>query len=71
MKISKYKVSRLLNILLCFILMIYAMIKIYQEWSKFGEYTVLSFVASFIIYGDIIGFVHLTIDYILRKYFKK
>lgn len=71
MKISKYKVSRLLNILFCFILMIYIMIKIYQEWSMFGVYTIFSFVASFIIHGTIIGFIYLTIDYVLRKHFKK
>lgn len=61
------KINALVFIALTILLMIY----VYFEWSKFGEYTCLSFFASCIIHGGFGMFLLYCFDSLIVKMSKK
>lgn len=68
---SGYKAGKALNAILCVALLIVIMRCVYNEWSKHGVYTILSFFVSVFIHGTLVGMMYLGIDYLLRKFLTK
>lgn len=65
---SGYKAGKALNAILCVALLIVIMRCVYNEWSKFGDYTVWSFFMSLFIHGTLVGMTYLGIDWLLKKF---
>lgn len=66
-----YRALRVVNLLACFAFLIFMMIAVCDEWSLYGEYTALSFIASLAVYGTLAALIYFTIDYILQRIFKE
>lgn len=66
-----YRALRVVNLLACFAFLIFMMIAVCDEWSLYGEYTALSFIASLAVYGTLSVFAYVAINFILRRIFKE
>ena len=53
-----YKIGRVLNAIVCMALLVTIMIAAYNEWSKYGAYTIWSFVVSLFIHGPLSGMIY-------------
>lgn len=65
---NSYKVGKALNAILCVALLIIIMRCAYNEWSKYGAYTIWSFVVSLFMHGTLSGMIYLGIDWLLKKF---
>lgn len=66
-----HRALRIVNLVACFAFLIFMMIAVYDEWSMYGEYTILSFIASLAVYGTLTALIHFSVEYILRRIFKE
>jgi uncharacterized integral membrane protein len=64
------KIAKIVNTIVCIVLLVFVMQKIYGVWSEYGPYTWLSFIFSLIIHGSVIGMGYLGINWLLDKILK-
>lgn len=64
------KIAKIINTIVCIVLLVFVMQKIYDVWSMYGPYTWLSFVSSLIIHGGVVVMIYLGINWLLNKYIK-
>lgn len=64
------KIAKITNAIVCTVLLVFLMQKIYGVWSEYGPYTWLSFIFSLIIHGGVIGMGYLGINWLLDKLLK-
>ena len=68
---SGYKIGRATNVVLSVALTVALMITVYHEWSKYGEYTVFSFLCSVIFHGSGGVVFYCLVDYLLKRFLKE
>ena len=66
-----HRALRVVNLLACFVFLIFMMIAVCDEWSLYGEYTALSFIASLAVHGTLTALIYFAIDYVLQRIFKE
>ena len=66
-----YRVLKITNLVVCLAFLTFMMIAVRREWMIYGEYTVLSFIASLAVYGTLSVFAYVAINFILRRIFKE
>lgn len=64
------KIAKITNAIVCTVLLVFLMQKIYGVWSEYGPYTWLSFFSSLIIHGGFVGMIYLGINRVLDKILK-
>jgi hypothetical protein len=64
------KIAKNANAIVCTVLLVFLMQKIYVVWSEYGPYTWLSFFSSLIIHGGFVGMIYLGINRVLDKILK-
>ena len=67
---SKYKIAKIVNIIVCIALVVFIMRMAYNTWSMYGPYTLFSFFASLFVHGGLGIMIYLGIDWVLKKLFK-
>lgn len=67
---SKYKIAKIVNIIVCISLMVFIMQNAYNAWSMYGPYTLFSFFVSLFVHGGFCIMIYLGIDWVLKKLFK-
>lgn len=67
---SKYKIAKIVNIIVCISLVIFIMRIAYNTWSMYGPYTLFSFFVSLFVHGGFWIIIYLCIDWVLKKLFK-
>lgn len=65
------KKARIINVIVWFLVTIVLMVACYYEWSRWNEYTILSFVSSLILHGGFCLLLMFVIDEQIVKFFKK
>lgn len=67
---SKYKIAKIVNIIVCIALVAFIMRMAYNTWSMYGPYTLFSFFASLFVHGGMGIMVYLGINSLLKKILK-
>lgn len=60
-------ILRKINAVVWFCLAVVLMIVVHGEWSKYGDYTTLSFVASLVVHGGFCFMCGLGVDSLITK----
>lgn len=68
---KKYKITKVINILLCMGIVVTIMLCAYNAWSLNGEYTLFSFFASLVVHGGLGVMIYCGVDWILRRVFNQ
>lgn len=66
---KKYKIAKVVNILVCMCIVVTIMLCAYNAWSLNGEYTLFSFFASLVVHGALGVMIYCGVDWILRRVF--
>lgn len=64
---QKYKIAKTCNVSCTLVFFFFLMINVYETWSEYGQYTLVSFFASLFVYGTLAVIIYSAINYLLIK----